>query len=320
MPKRKQRPTASPTTSAAAVAPISFITLKNRYPELHRAYLHLSNREKSWAQDFFDEDDERRPTGPGPLSTISGVDFTKPLSPLRDDFPLTTGSDANKFGMFVWKLLDACESGSVGGDSCRMEDVLFAALDDAVSNDRVANPLGYLSTRWAFEHLLGLALAIRSHGVGPWLDRGDAENGQLLFDTMAGAWKKLFAIPEAVLAAEGISPELRAFAIKWCKGLQALLKESRKHYGPYANSFRFNFIVTPRAKRSAADAAAQRKRVSEKKVDGRTKEWRALKAAATAAAPKSAKRVDGRTKEGRALKAARAAEEAKKAKRRKTAA
>ena len=292
MPKRKQRPTASPTTSAAAVPPISFITLENRYPELHRAYLHLSNREKSWAQDFFDEDDPRRPTSPGPLSTISGVDFTKPLPPLRDDYPLTTGSDANKFAMFVWKLLDACESGSVGGDSCRMEDVLFAALDDAVSNDRVANPLGYLSTRWAFEHLLGLTLAITSHGVGPWLDRGDAENGQLLFDTMAGAWKKLFAIPEAVLAAEGISPELRAFAIKWCKGLQALLKESRKHYGPYANSFRFNFIVTPRAKRSAGDAAA----------------------------PKSAKRVDGRTKEGRALKAARAAEEAKKAKRRKTAA
>ena len=291
MPKRKQR-TASPTTSAAAVAPISFITLENRYPELHRAYLHLSNREKSWAQDFFDEDDPRRPTSPGPLSTISGVDFTKPLSPLPDDFPLTTGSDANKFAMFVWKLLDACESGSVGGDSCRMEDVLFAAVDDALDNDRVANPLGYLSTRWAFEHLLGLTLAITNHGVGAWLDRGDAENGQLLFDTMAGAWKKLFAIPEAVLAAEGISPELRAFAIKWCKGLQALLKESRKHYGPYANSFRFNFIVTPRAKRSAGDAAA----------------------------PKSAKRVDGRTKEGSALKAARAAEEAKKAKRRKTAA
>ena len=198
MPKRKQ-PATSPTTSAAAVPPISFITLENRYPELHRAYLHLSHREKESARLFHGDE---RPASPGPASTISGVDFTKPLSPLPDGFPFTTGSDANKFGKFVWKLLDACESGSVGGDSCRMEDVLFAALDDAVSNDRVANPLGYLSTRWAFEHLLGLTLAITNHGVGAWLDRGDAENGQLLFDTMAGAWKKLFAIPEAVLAAE----------------------------------------------------------------------------------------------------------------------
>ena len=137
MPKRKQR-TASPTTSSAAVAPISFITLEHRYPELHRAYLHLSHREKESARLFHGDE---RPASPGPASTISRVDFTKPLAPLPDDFPLTTGSDANKFAMFVWKLLDACESGSVGGDSCRMEDVLFAALDDAVSNDLVA-------TRW----------------------------------------------------------------------------------------------------------------------------------------------------------------------------
>ena len=37
-----------------------------------------------------------------------------------DGLPFTTGSITNKFCMLLWRILSACESGSVGGDACRM--------------------------------------------------------------------------------------------------------------------------------------------------------------------------------------------------------
>ena len=243
MPKRSRQPT-TPTTSTT-VAPISLTTLEAQYPHLFATFKELSDREKAVRDDMGDA------VSPGLCTEIMGVDFTAPLAPLPEDAPLKTRSDANKFAMVVWKMLDACESGSVGGDACRMWDVLAAAEDDVLA-------IGAVGPR--FEHLLGLALATVNHGVGSWLERGDPHNGKVHFDAIGGAWKKLLAKPEADLAAEGINAELRTFAIKWCETLKRYLKESKKHHGPYANTFTFNFMVKSRAPSASAASSSSTKR------------------------------------------------------------
>ena len=241
----------TPTTSAAQLAPLSLIALEQRYPHLYRVYTELSDRENACLGS-----DEDGPASPGLCTKIMGEDFTAPLEPLPEDAPLKTHSDANKFAIFLWKLLDACESGSVGGDACRMWEVLAAAEDDTLA----MNAMGP-----RFEHLLGLTIATVNHGVRAWLERGDPHNGKVHFDAIANAWKKIFAKSEADLVAEGVSTELRAFAIKWCETLQRYLKDSKKHNGPYANTFAFNFIVksrksnAPAAPSSAPHGAKKRK-------------------------------------------------------------
>ena len=262
------KPPSPPKTSRAGVAPLSLIALEARYPELHRVYTELSDREKAGRENFGD---------PGPVSglatEIMGVDFTSPLAALPDSFPFKTGSDTNRFAMFLWKMLDACESGSVGGDACRMSSVLVAAANDSLSIFEVdASSLTVRGVGPRFEHLLGLTLAIVNHGVASWLERGDPDNGKRIFLEIGKEWRKILALPEERLAAEGISAAHREFASKSNDSLQRYLKASREHHGPYANTFTFNFIAKPRAKPS--DAA---KDGNAKKIDGRTKEGRALK-------------------------------------------
>ena len=223
---------------------MSLTAVEQRYPNLYKTYTELAEREKACREGMDDA------VSPGLCTKIMGVDFTTPLSPLPEDAPLKTCSDANKFAMFVWNLLDACESGSVGGDACRQWDVLAAAEDDTLAISAVGP---------RFEHLIGLTCATVNHGVSSWLDRGDPHNGKIHFNAIGNAWKKLLAKPAVDLVAEGISTELRAFAITWCEALQRYLKNSKKHHGPYANAFTFNFMVKTR-KPSASAAASSAKR------------------------------------------------------------
>ena len=132
-----------------------------KYPELHRTYKELSDREKDVQENFGGTS-----SGTSLLTEINGVDFAKPIrkDSLPEDVPLKADSDAHRFGIFVWGMLDACESGSVGGDACRMSNVLAAAVDDVRA---------FASKGDLFHHLLGLVLAIRNQGVQSWLERGD---------------------------------------------------------------------------------------------------------------------------------------------------
>jgi len=126
----------------------------------------------------------------------------KELVPLDEKHDLATDSLANMFAMFVVRLLSACESGSTGGDACRMTEVLEAAL-----RDTIRQPLGYPR----FEHLLGLTLAILTHELYSWLSRGDEDFGAYLFKIMSEQWKEMFKMDEDELARRRISKPLKEY-------------------------------------------------------------------------------------------------------------
>ena len=65
--------------------------------------------------------------------------------------PWATGSTTNMFTHLVWRMLDACETGSTGGDACREGGVLGAAVTEVV-NSRGA-------VKEQFELALGMSLA-----------------------------------------------------------------------------------------------------------------------------------------------------------------
>ena len=228
----------SPMTTAV-VAPLMLSTVELRYPELYRVYTELSDREKTTLEAF------EKPIPDGVCTEIMRIDFTQPLSPLPASYPMKTNSDANKFAMFVWNLLSACESGSIGGDACRMMSVLIAATNDTLSSARDGSVLA------RFQHLLGLTLAISNHGVGSWLERGDEQTGKKIFKALGDAWKRIFDYPgETVMSAP-----MRKFATDACEMLQRMLKASRRNHGPYAAIYSFNYMVQKRAAKPDAPAA-----------------------------------------------------------------
>ena len=196
---------------------VTICGLERQYRHLNEVYLALAHREQTVLEDI-----DGTAAATGPCTKICGVDFEQELTPLPDDIPVCTDSDTNKFAMLCWCMLSACESGSVGGDACRMEEVLFAAADDAREQTAPGRQ---------FEHLLGLTLAISNHGVESWIMRGDPHNGAVLFKTLGELWERqLGASNEGrrrTKTSAGISPELRKFAIRACSGLQSYLKSWR---------------------------------------------------------------------------------------------
>ena len=104
---------------------VSILGLHLRYPHLRPVYAILEAGEKG-TREMMREDGH---TGDldEVVHEISGVNFAEDLTPLIDE-PITTNSDTNKFAMLVWRMLDACQSGGMGGDACRMDDVLDAAV------------------------------------------------------------------------------------------------------------------------------------------------------------------------------------------------
>jgi hypothetical protein len=138
--------------AAAKVTPLSLTTVKARYPNLYRTFTHLSD-----SQLQCDEDCNMDPTpidaATGLATKIMFVDFTQPLGDNKGS-PMKTESDANKFCIFLWKMLDASESGSIGGDACRFFDALYAAYQDIM----------YMSSTAAkFGRLMGWVIAVVNH-------------------------------------------------------------------------------------------------------------------------------------------------------------
>jgi hypothetical protein len=112
-----------------------------------------------------------------------------------------------------------------------MSTVLTAAANDA---------LAFRAKGDKFHHLLGLTLAIRNQECSSWFERGDPDLGKAIFKALGDEWRKLLAAPEAQLAKEGISPELRKFAIDYNEGLRKFLSKAKQNFGPYANVYTFS--------------------------------------------------------------------------------
>lgn len=229
----------------AGSPPVSILGLEKEYENLHRVYGQLEARERGIRDDLHDTHNSHK---------IYTVDFSLDLEPLPPDAPIRTDSEANRFGMLVFRMLCACESGSIGGDACRIEDVLFAAADDA----KDAGPASSASSFRQFDHLLGLTLAVSNHGVESWIVRGDPHNGKVFFKALGDLWKKqLGKDNDQKLADAGVSAEVRQFAIETCEGLQGYLKSfgDKKWAGTGANEYEFHFMAKRRAPRKPKPAA-----------------------------------------------------------------
>ena len=137
-------------------------------------------------------------------------------------------------------MLDASESGSIGGDACRFFDALIAAYDDIMAFHSVAAK---------FEHLVGWTIAVYQHGIGAMLERGDPDRNRALFKYVAEQFKKIFKLDNT--AALGIDDRLKDYAKVWCGNLQKMLKRVKKDYGEYTENYTFNYIYKPRAKKAA---------------------------------------------------------------------
>lgn len=235
----------------ATAAPLGLSAVRIRYPNLFREYSRLSDRERDARDDIGDI------LGDGPLpidaatgliTTITHNDFAAPLAENYPGCPMKAGSDANRFCAFVWKMLSASESGSVGGDACRQFDVLDAALEDALA-----------ARASKFEHLLGWTAAAAHHGLDSLLDRGDPERNRPLFRRAGDAWKKAFEGIDAANGdtATGVDEGYRKFAVSMCESFGKLLRMARKEYGDHAR-YTFNFIKKPRAPKGGGESHARR--------------------------------------------------------------
>jgi hypothetical protein len=143
---------AAAAASAAKVPPLSLTTVKARYPNLYRTFSYLSSRELE-SNDNCNVARSPVDAATGLATTIMFVDFTQPLGD-NTGSPMKSESDANKFCIFLWKMLDASESGSIGGDACRFFDALYAAYKDIMTMN---------STAAKFGHLLGWVIAVVNH-------------------------------------------------------------------------------------------------------------------------------------------------------------
>eukprot|EP01043_Picozoa_sp_COSAG02_P073733 COSAG02_NODE_14459_length_1269_cov_1.141880_2_plen_341_part_01 len=209
---------------------MSILGLQKKYRELNRVFETLASRDRSMANLLGDGSENSVPQS-GPVTKINFVDFAKPLTPLPEDLALKTASDANKFAMLVWKMLDACESGGTGGDAMRQAEVMTAAANDAFNTN---------TPKQLFEHCLGLTFAIMNHGIESYIQRGDPDVGEQVFRLLATKWRTLFVMTDEML---GISVELRKLAINACDGLEKYLKSvSNAGRGFFQSGQVFKFV------------------------------------------------------------------------------
>ncbi|KAL7542598.1 hypothetical protein ACHAXR_012238 [Thalassiosira sp. AJA248-18] len=218
-------------TKEGHVAPLDIIAESKYYPHLFREYKGLSDRQKEIFRDF--NDPVKWPVPDGYCTKITGVDFEQTLAPFfEEDINVTFSHDSipNRFAVFMWNMFDACESGSTGGDACRINAVLMAAAKDVIDIHRTQQE--------RIEHLLGLTMAIKRHGLGPFLCRGNPESGRAVFAEIAKEWKRFF---EWDPSEYGISDGVREFAKDCCEGVQLMLKPAK---------YLFNYIRIPRPNRA----------------------------------------------------------------------
>ncbi|KAL7435950.1 hypothetical protein ACHAXH_003045, partial [Discostella pseudostelligera] len=249
----------APVVAAATVDPFSLSTIQQRYPRLFQMYATLSDREEG-TQECLGRTTESIPTDPitGLYTKIFYQNFTEKLHPNPEGVPLKTDSEGNKYFHFVYRMFLACESGSCGGDACRLYEILFAALEGAIdySSDNQST---------LFEHLLGWTAASTTHDLFQLWDRAEPYRTQELFDWAAKEWKKLFEKTEMSGAIPGVSDEMRNFAIGQCDSFKRLVVGARKEWGDHAK-YSFNFIK-PKSRPPKQPVEKKPKNVVEKKTN-----------------------------------------------------
>lgn len=215
-------------------------------------------------------DNEKTPpidSATGMYTTIYFQDFTAMIDQNPDDIPVEAESDGNKYFHFVYRMLLACESGSCGGDACRLYEILRAGLDGALQYSNTSSQL-------TFEHLLGWTAAASAHGLYQLFYRGEPTLTQYVFELAANEWKKLFEFTETSGVLPGVSDELRYFAFEICTDLQKLVKRQKKEHGEHAK-YSFNFIKPksrpPKKPVEKKPVEKKSKKVAEKKQEA-TKE------------------------------------------------
>ena len=252
-------PSTSTTTApvaAAPVAPLALSTVRARYPRLFAMYATLSEREEG-TQDALGNNAKTLHVDPatGLYTTIFFQNFTETLDRNPDDVPLLTESEGNKYFHLVYRMLLACESGSCGGDACRLFETLYAALGGAIeysdSNDYTL-----------FEHLLGWTVAANNHQLFHLWDHAEPYRTQCLFDWAAKEWKRLFEKTVVSGAIPGVSDEMRNFAILICGQFKKLVVGARKEWGDHAK-YSFNFIK-PKSRPPKKPVKKKPKRVVER--------------------------------------------------------
>ena len=229
------------------VAPLSFDELKISYPNTYRQFVLLSDREKSMADDWLDDSDKEEATADSEhnnnnnnndlCTTITSVDFLEPLYENQNSKHLS--EKAYSFMMFLWKMLDACESGSIGGEACRMMLTLTAALEDIET-------LGNNNDGHHHHFLLAWTIATVHHGIHPLLYRGEPNTNQALFNDASRLWKKVYQQPE-----KSFSAETRKFAISWCENFRELVEQAKEEYGAHAD-YSFDYIAKTRKRKVKA--------------------------------------------------------------------
>lgn len=229
------------------VAPLSFDELLIFYPNTYRQYEMLSNREQSFGDDDLDssdDDEDNRDVDDedhhGLCTTITSVDFLELL--YENQMSNHLSAQAYKFLMFLLKMLDACESGSIGGEACRMMFTLTAALADVeglLLDDTTTNN----GHHHHHHHLLAWTIATYSHGIHPLLYRGEPEAIQELFADAGRLWKEVFK------SSSSLSEEkTRKFAMSACENLRELLAEAKEEYGEHAD-YKFAYITKTRKRK-----------------------------------------------------------------------
>ena len=225
----------------------------------------MSDREKDSIIDMNNNGSIKFDPQTGLCTTMGFVDFTQPLKSTnadvddsdyyeeddesdnnRDDCAMKTDSIANKFFIFLWNCLTACECGKRTEDAHHQYDILSNALND------ILDTRGNVALK--FEHLLGWTAAATHHGLSALLSSVEThQQNRTLFKRVADEWKKVLD-KTASSTVVGIDLAYHKFAIWMCGCFQRLLKEARKEYADHAK-YTFNFIRKPRVQKGQSASA-----------------------------------------------------------------
>lgn len=209
-------------SGTAAKQPPNLVAFIKQYDNLSTCRNRLEERANSWSDDDalpYEEEEDK----------MGSVNLRQSLEQVDDRLPFTTDSTMNKFAMLVWKMLDACDTGGVGGNATREGNVIAAAVYDI---------LNIADVKTQFEAAAGLSCAIVYQNPMSWLDRGHFEVGQDFLSKLGNLWKRLLKMELSDL---GVSLGLRAYAVQLTADLKAFVTSGKNGYT--GQKYKFNFMV-----------------------------------------------------------------------------
>jgi len=183
---------------------------------------------------------------------IAGVVITDPIEDGKPGTDLDLDFDG--FYMFAVRLLDACCSGSTGGDAHRASFVLGAAMVDVMAAKMNSQVSKY------FDKLFALTMAILETDVRDvYIDRGFEPD--VFFEWLASGWRELLEDEgRAALRAAKVPDDKFEHAVGWLKPLKEYLESGEAGgVSTFAQQLKLKFDYQPR-KGAGKRAPAKRKR------------------------------------------------------------